>query len=102
MGQQRGPRVELSGVYMLFLTTALAGCGGKAHADMPVSTAAAPTFTTADSSAFFGSGSRLKAHVQDGGSGARALLDFYDTELDANCTFVENASGEYHCLPDQL
>ena len=63
---------------------------------------ALPTFTTADSSPFFGSGARLKAHVQDGGSGARALIDFYDTELDANCTFVENASGEYHCLPDRL
>jgi len=102
MGQQRGVRGELSCACMLFLMTALAGCGGKAHADMPVSTPALPPFTTADSSPFFGSGSRLKAHVWDGGSGARALLDFYDVQLDVNCTFLENASGEYHCLPKPL
>jgi hypothetical protein len=99
MGQQHGVRVELRRLCMLFLTTALPGCGGKAHTDMRVSTPDLPTFTTADSSSFFGSGSRLKAHVQDGGGGARALLDFYDTQLDVNCRFVENASGEYRCLP---
>ena len=59
-------------------------------------------FTTPDSSVFFGSGTRLKAHVLDGGSGARALLDFYDSELETQCNFVENASGEYHCLPTQF
>jgi hypothetical protein len=69
---------------------------------MRVSTPAPPASTTADSSPFFGSGSRLKAHVWDGGSGARALLDFYDTQLDINCTFLENATGEYHCLPKPL
>jgi hypothetical protein len=73
MGQQRGARVELSCVCMLFLATALAGCGGKAHADMRPSMPAPPMFTTADSSTFFGSGARLKAHVKDGGSGARGL-----------------------------
>lgn len=102
MAERRGARVEFGRIHSLFLAAVLTACGGKTHADAAPtdpSTSLPPALIAADSSAFFASGTRLKAHVLDGGNDARALIDFYDTVLGINCTFVENASGEYHCLP---
>jgi len=87
----RGRAVGIAIGWACLQALALSACGGKAQPEIP------PAQT--DTSTVFGSGTRLKAHSLDGGSGARALLDFYDTELNTTCQFVESASGQWHCLP---
>ncbi|HET7543397.1 MAG TPA: hypothetical protein VFK05_26165 [Polyangiaceae bacterium] len=81
-------------LWLYLLSGTLAACSGKSVAEVPAG-------QQSDTSAIFGGGARLKAHYLDGGSGARALVDFYDTELKSNCQFVESASGQYHCLPTE-
>lgn len=69
-------------------TTAGAGAGG-AGADEP---------TSGEVPAPYG-GSRLKARVAEAKTGARQLLGWQDTELDALCAFQVLPSGELRCLP---
>jgi hypothetical protein len=76
---------------LCLLSGALSACGGKSLTEIPRA--------QRDTSALFGSGTRLKAHYWDGGDGARELVDFYDSELQASCEFVESTSGQYECLP---
>jgi hypothetical protein len=77
--------------WVLLQVFALGACGGKSVTEVPRA--------QRDTSAIFGSGTRLKAHYLDGGGGARQLVDFHDTELNTTWQFVESASGQYHCLP---
>ncbi|HYQ03313.1 MAG TPA: hypothetical protein VER96_31780 [Polyangiaceae bacterium] len=86
-----GRRWLVSNVIGWALLQALSGCGGKSSTEVPRA--------QRDTSAIFGSGTRLKAHYLDGGDGARVPVDFFDSELSTNCQFVESASGQYHCLP---
>jgi len=67
------------------------GCAGKTQVTSFV--------VHGDASELFGSGTRLKAHYLDGGSGARYLIAFHDTELGIECNFVETSQGRYACLP---
>ena len=89
----RGRKSAISNAvgWLSLISGALGACGGKSLAAVPSA--------QRDTSAIFGSGTRLKAHYLDGGGGARQLLDFYDTESNTACEFVASASGQYHCLP---
>lgn len=44
------------------------------------------------------SGTRLRRHLVEAGSGARRTIEFWDTELDVACTF-QAIAGELRCLP---
>jgi hypothetical protein len=47
----------------------------------------------------FAPGARLRAHVQDAGGDAVALLGLYDAELGFECTFASTEDGVQRCLP---
>jgi hypothetical protein len=49
--------------------------------------------------AWFESGTRLRAHVLDGGDGAALLVDWRDTELDETCAFIDLEDGTKRCVP---
>ena len=52
----------------------------------------------------FTAGTRLEAHVLDGGDGAVSFQTFFDTELGVDCTFLGMRDGEditYRCLPTE-
>ncbi len=49
--------------------------------------------------ALFGSGSRLRARVRDGGGGAQQFISWFDTELGFDCTFARHAGGSLRCMP---
>jgi hypothetical protein len=47
----------------------------------------------------FGSGTRLRARIYDGGQGAEVFVEWQDTELDLPCSFRRARDGELRCLP---
>ena len=47
----------------------------------------------------FVSGTRLRAHVSDGGDGAKILQYWEDTTLNIQCQFARSADGIYRCTP---
>jgi hypothetical protein len=49
----------------------------------------------------FVDGSRLHAHVQDGGGGAVALEYWVDQQLNVSCQFLPTTDGKFHCAPKQ-
>lgn len=47
----------------------------------------------------FQSGTRLRAHVRGSRPGARVLVGWRDTSLDADCTFLTAEDGKIRCVP---
>ena len=45
------------------------------------------------------SGTRIRAHVTDGGGGARRFDGWYDTQLQTPCTFQPATDGVRRCVP---
>jgi hypothetical protein len=63
------------------------GCGASASE--------APAVVT------YQSGSRLRAHVYDGGGGATLLQYWVDEALQIQCSFADPGDGTLRCLPNQ-
>jgi hypothetical protein len=68
-----------------------AACGGSTRSEH------APSQAT--TSGTFSSGSRLRAHFWDGGGGATAFIDWYDTSLGIPCQFALLDDGSTRCVP---
>lgn len=51
------------------------------------------------SATLFESGTRLRAHVLDGGDGAAVFVDWWDSELDETCAFMDVVDGSKRCVP---
>jgi hypothetical protein len=69
-------------------------CGGSAtHPEPEAGASAAPPSGT------YHQGSRLRAHFWDGGGGATAFIDWYDSLLSISCAFGVGEDGKRRCLP---
>jgi hypothetical protein len=79
----------------VWLLLGTVGCGETAHHRREFE----PPPGERDQDPPFGSGTRLRARVYDGGEGAEVFLDWQDTELDLPCSFRRARDGELRCLP---
>jgi len=85
-----GTRETIFAAASLIASAALSGCGGgnEEQAERPPAVR------------FYGSGSRLFAHVYDYGGGAREFNGWFDSELGESCRFGPAADGRLRCLPN--
>ena len=67
-------------------------CSSSGDTKEPSPTAAVPAYG-------YLSGSRLRAHLFDGGQGAKQFQGWRDTKLGVDCRFQQHADGSARCLP---
>jgi len=90
------------GVWLLVLATT-AACGSTSiTADANTSTDGTPSDATPASSVEWQSGTRLRARVLDGGSGAILFSTWFDSDRNTECSWAQTADGTVRCLPRQV
>ncbi len=92
-------RISVGGVLAFLAAWTLStSCGGStsarsnadAGADVSIPAMGPPPYV---------SGTRLRAHIFDGGGGALYFLNWQDTQLDTACTFETADDGVVRCMP---